>query len=442
VLQTRRPVIVNQADAQLGTKCSVFAPLLAKGQVIGVLQAHSPGSAGGNASGGFGHDDADLLATVANTAAVAIENARLFAETQRRLMRLQALRTIDLAISSSMDAHISLRVLVDQAATHLGVDAVDVLLLDNDSHRLEMAAGRGFKSPPPRFSLRVDEGNAGRAFMERRLLRVPKLPGQSAHSARAPWIAAEGFVAYFGMPLMAKGLARGVLEVFHRASLTPDAEWMDFLETLAEQAAIAVDNSGLFAELQRSNTDLELAYDTTLEGWSRALDLRDKETEGHTQRVTDVTERLARTMGLNEADLMHIRRGALLHDIGKMGIPDSILLKPGALTEDEWAIMRKHPIYAYELLAPIAYLRTALDIPYCHHEKWDGTGYPRGVKGEQIPLAARVFAVVDVWDALRSDRPYRLAWPEGQVREHIRELTGTHFDPRVVTAFLALPVLS
>jgi putative nucleotidyltransferase with HDIG domain len=331
---------------------------------------------------------------------------------------------------------------VDQAATQLGVDAVDVLLLDLESHHLEMATGRGFNSPPPRFSLRLDEGNAGRAFMERRLVRVPQLPGQSVRSARAAWIAAEGFVAYFGMPLVAKGQARGVLEVFHRAPLAPDAEWMDFLETLAEQAAIAVDNSGLFVELQRSNTDLELAYDTTLEGWSRALDLRDKETEGHTRRVTDVTERLARTMGLNEADLVHIRRGALLHDIGKMGIPDSILLKPGALTEDEWAIMRKHPLYANELLAPIAYLRTALDIPYCHHEKWDGTGYPRGLKGEQIPFSARVFAVVDVWDALRSDRPYRQAWPEEQVREHIRNLSGTHFEPRVVTAFLGLPVLS
>jgi len=436
VVRQRRPEIVSQTDPVLGQQSSVLAPLLAKGEVIGVLQAHSRGARD------FGPDDAGLLATVANTAAVAIENARLFAETRRRLQRLQALRTIDLAITSSMDSHISLRVLVDQAATHLGADAVDVLLLDGQSHRLELAAGRGFRTQPPRFSLRVDEGDAGRAFMERRLLRVQQLSTHSAPSARSPWIAAEGFATYFGMPLVAKGLVRGVLEVFHRAPLAPDAEWMDFLETLAEQAAIAVDNSELFADLQRSNTDLELAYDTTLEGWSRALDLRDKETEGHTQRVTDVSERLARAMGLSEAELMQMRRGALLHDIGKMGIPDSILLKPAPLTDDEWTVMRRHPLYAFDLISPIAYLRPALDIPYCHHEKWDGSGYPRGLKGDLIPLAARIFAVVDVWDALRSDRPYRPAWPEDQVREHIRGLSGTHFDPRVVQAFMSLPMQS
>ena len=431
VVETRQTVVFNQA----GLGWSLLAPLQTKGEVVGVLQASRP-----EAAGAFERDEANLLATVASTAAVAIENARLFAETQRRLLRLQALRTIDLAITSSMDSHISLRVLVDQCMTHLEVDAVDVLLLDSQTHRLELAAGRGFRTVPPRFSLRVDEGLAGQAFMERRLLRVPRLTSTPTHTVRDAWFAAEGFATYFGMPLVAKGAVRGVLEVFQRAPLAPDEEWLDFLETLGEQAAIAVDNSLLFADLQRSNTDLELAYDTTLEGWSRALDLRDKETEGHTQRVTEVTERLAGSMGLSETELMQIRRGGLLHDIGKMGIPDSILLKPGPLTAEEWAIMRKHPLYAFELLAPIAYLRPALDIPYCHHEKWDGSGYPRQLKGEAIPLSARIFAVVDVWDALRSDRPYRPAWPEEQVREHIRGLAGTHFDPRVVQAFLALPV--
>ena len=181
-----------------------------------------------------------------------------------------------------------------------------------------------------------------------------------------------------------------------------------------------------------------VAYDSTLEGWSRALDLRDKETEGHTQRVTEMCMRLARALHMDEDELVQVRRGALLHDIGKMGVPDSVLLKPGALNEEEWAIMRKHPEYAYQLLSPIAYLQPALDIPYCHHEKWDGTGYPRGLKGEQIPLTARVFAVVDVWDALRSDRPYRPAWPDAQVWEYICSGSGTHFDPHVVEEFLNL----
>jgi HD-GYP domain-containing protein (c-di-GMP phosphodiesterase class II) len=213
---------------------------------------------------------------------------------------------------------------------------------------------------------------------------------------------------------------------------------VQFLETLAGQIAIAVDNAFLFQDLQRHNFQLSLAYQTTLEGWSRALDLRDKETEGHTQRVTEMAVHLATDMGIGEGPLMDIRRGALLHDIGKMGIPDAILLKSGPLTDDEWEIMRRHPLYAYELLSPITFLQPSLDIPYCHHEKWDGSGYPRGLKGEEIPLAARIFAVVDVYDALRSDRPYRLAWPEEEVLEHIKFLSGTHFEPAVVEAFLKM----
>lgn len=179
-----------------------------------------------------------------------------------------------------------------------------------------------------------------------------------------------------------------------------------------------------------------MAYDATIEGWSRALDLRDKETEGHTQRVAAMTIDLARALRISNAELVHIRRGALLHDIGKMGVPDAILHKPGPLTDEEWVIMRKHPQLAYDMLSPIEFLRPALHIPGSHHEKWDGTGYPRGLSGEQIPLAARIFAIVDVWDALNSDRPYRDAWPQDKTLEHIRSETGTHFDPHIVDVFL------
>jgi PAS domain S-box/uncharacterized domain HDIG len=180
------------------------------------------------------------------------------------------------------------------------------------------------------------------------------------------------------------------------------------------------------------------AYEETLLGWSRAMDFRDKETENHTQRVTLMTVKMCRQMKLTETQIMHARRGALLHDIGKMAIPDEILRKPGKLTDAEWKIMRKHPEYAHEMLYPIEFLRPALDIPYCHHEKWDGSGYPRGLKGKQIPIAARIFAVVDVWDALSSDRPYRKAMPSTEVCEYIRSESGTHFDPEVVEVFLNL----
>jgi putative two-component system response regulator len=191
-------------------------------------------------------------------------------------------------------------------------------------------------------------------------------------------------------------------------------------------------------ELEAAYDALEQAYDTTIVGWSRALDLRDKETEGHSQRVTEMTVRMAQAIGLSSDDIIHVRRGALLHDVGKLGIPDAILHKPGPLTSEEWVIMRKHPEYAYEWLAPIEYLRPALDIPYCHHEKWDGSGYPRGLAGTAIPLAARIFALADVWDALRSNRPYREGWPIQRVRDHIIDAAGSHFDPDITPIFLAL----
>jgi putative nucleotidyltransferase with HDIG domain len=188
----------------------------------------------------------------------------------------------------------------------------------------------------------------------------------------------------------------------------------------------------------REITDLAKAYDETLVGWSRAMDFRDKETENHTQRVTDLTLQLAQAIGIKMVDLVHVRWGALLHDMGKLAVPDSILFKPDKLTDAEWVIMRKHPEFAYEMLSPVSFLLPALDIPYCHHEKWDGTGYPRGLKGEEIPLAARLFAVVDVWDALSSDRPYRKAWPQEKVLDYIKEQSNTHFDPKIVELFLSL----
>jgi len=233
-------------------------------------------------------------------------------------------------------------------------------------------------------------------------------------------------------------VVKGVLEVFSRKPTVPSQDWLDFLEVLAGQAAIAIDNAELYNNLQRSNTELFLAYDNTLEGWANALELRDKETEGHARRVTDLTTRLARQMGIQDENMIYVRWGALLHDIGKMGIPDDILLKPGQLTEEEWVIMRKHPEYAYKMLLPISYLKRSLDIPYCHHEKWDGTGYPRGLRGEDIPLEARIFAIVDVWDALNSNRPYREAWSQERVFDYLREQAGHHFAPDIVDEFLKL----
>lgn len=357
---------------------------------------------------------------------------------ERRLRHTQALRAVDQAITGSLDLRLTLAVVLDQVVGELHADAADVLLIDPYSQELHYGAGRGFRgNTVVTQRLRFGEGYAGRAVLDRRTVSIPDL-GAAADFVRRHLIDEEGFVTAFMTPLVAKGQVTGVLEIFQRRRFEPTAEWLEFLDTLAGQAAIAIDNAALFQGLQRANLDLTLAYDTTLEGWSRALDLRDKETEGHTHRVLEFTVRLARAMGLREEEMVHLRRGALLHDIGKMGIPDSILLKPGPLTDDEWGIMKKHPVYAFELLSPIAYLRPALEIPYSHHEKWDGSGYPRGLRGEQIPLAARIFAVADVWDALRSDRPYRPAWSQERALEYIREQTGKQFDPAIVRVFLQL----
>jgi PAS domain S-box-containing protein/putative nucleotidyltransferase with HDIG domain len=213
---------------------------------------------------------------------------------------------------------------------------------------------------------------------------------------------------------------------------------LGMIQDISEQRRAQEEIDRLVEDLRHLNADLIRSYDATIQGLIRALDLRDSETEGHSERVAAMTVELARRMGVAEDTREHLRRGALLHDIGKVGIPDRILSKPEPLTSEEWIVMRRHPTYAYEMLRSIAFLEDALDIPLCHHEKWDGTGYPRGLAGEEIPFAARIFAITDVWDALASDRPYRPRWSRERVLAHVAGLSGSHFDPRVVEAFLAM----
>jgi PAS domain S-box-containing protein len=407
-------------------------PLKVGNKVIGVIDVQS------SDQDAFSPDDERLMSVFAERAALVLEHARLNTQTEARMQQLLALRTVDMAISSSFDVTMTLGILLDQITRLAGVHAVDILAFNANTQTFQFSCERGFRTQTLQHTqIRFGAGYAWRAVRERQMVVVPDLQAEADGLQRSPDLSSEQFIAYVGIPLLAKGQVKGVLEIFHREPLILEAESYAFLEMLAGQAAIAIDNSELFDRLQSSNAELGMAYDSTLEGWANALELRDKETEGHTRRVAELATRLAQAMGVRDNDMLQIYRGALLHDIGKMGVPDSIVLKPGPLNDDEWTIMRKHPQYAYDMLSPIAYLRTALDIPYCHHEKWDGTGYPRGLRGGQIPMAARIFAVVDVWDALTSDRPYRKAWQEEKALQYIQEQAGRYFDPEVVKAFLA-----
>lgn len=347
---------------------------------------------------------------------------------ERQLRHLATLRDVDLAVSASVDRDAMFSVLLRELHRQATADGVVVYLVDDDGH-LALSASIGFAAPPPPPATPAPACD---------LSALIGLLTPEARDVRARELENGRFSQVDAVPLLAGTRVTGLLEVARVTADDDSSEWVDFLSALGSSLSVAIEKTRLIDHLRRTADELREAYDRTLEGWVLALDLRDKETEGHTLRVTGLTVRLAAAMGFEGDRLEHIRRGALLHDIGKIGIPDRILLKPGPLDREERALMEKHPVYAYQMLAPIPYLAPALDIPYCHHERWDGTGYPRGLKGEAIPLPARLFALVDVWDALTSDRPYRAAWTPERTLAHIRAQSGTHFDPPVVEVFCAL----
>ncbi|MBI9096688.1 MAG: PAS domain S-box protein [Sphaerochaeta sp.] len=352
---------------------------------------------------------------------------------------LKTLFHIDQAITARDHISKTLGYILDQINLQLGADASSVLLFNADTQSLEYAEGKGFKSLEiQRTCIPLGVGLVGKAALEKTANSICNLQDPKTGYSRKEMAMAEGFNWYHVEPLLVKDKVNGVLEVFFKENIKPDDNRYSLIKTIAQQIAIAIDNSTLFTDLEKSNQKLIMSYESTIEGWSRALDLRDKDTENHSFRVTEMTMRLCGLSGMSKDELINVRRGALLHDIGKMGIPDSILFKKEKLSDSDWEAIRKHPQFAYDLLYPIEYLRPALDIPYCHHEKWDGSGYPRGLKEKEIPLAARLFAVVDVWDALLSDRPYRKGWPRAKVVEEIKRLSGSHFDPEAVKLFISV----
>ncbi len=469
ILRDKKPIVINDvhSDSRLSNFTAMYkggyefisyagAPMIVGDKVIGIIGVYSS-----NKLIRFTETDVKHLQIIANPVGALIANDILFKDLKNQALELEkqiqvrleseqkaihqlehihVLHEIDLLITSGANLEANLHSVLRRVQVQLRVDAVEILLLNPASFLLEYKSGIGFHLQD-HFTAKLDltEGFAGKIALEKQSKIILNIFEYSNVSSKfTEWVRKEGFRAYGGVPLISKGEIKGVMEVYSRTALPDDPDWLEFFENLGTQAAIAIDNAQLFEGLQKTNTELLRAYETTLEGWSRAMDLRDKDTEGHTQRVAQITVELATRLGIRGEEITQIKRGALLHDIGKIGVPDSILLKPGPLTDEEWGIMEMHPVYAYEMIYPIEYLRPAIDIPYCHHEKWNGTGYPRGLKGEEIPIAARIFTLVDVWDALTSDRPYRKGWPPEKVWNYIQELSGVQFDPRITRIFLNL----
>jgi PAS domain S-box-containing protein len=416
--------------SELEPQSAIYVPMLAEGQVIGLMELQS------YQREVYSSADSEWLSVVANLIGMSIQNARLFARAQQRIAELSAMAIIDSALTSHLAPQEMFEILLEQVIKQLGVDAAVLFLFNPQSQVLECVCQRGYTHTSNlQIRLRLGESLAGQAVLEKSTFHINHLSSENAHLLKNV-SRSEGFEEYYGVPLLVENKIIGVLELLHRSQLNPDSDWLRFLEMLAGQSAIVISTLQLYQDVQQGNMELLKAYDATIEGWSQAMDLRDKETENHTRRVTELTLQLGQHFGLTADQLMHLRRGALLHDIGKLGVPDHILLKTDPLTSEEWVIMKSHPQLAYDMLAKIEYLRPALDIPYGHHEKWDGSGYPRGLKAEQIPFAARLFAVVDVYDALTNDRPYRRRWSQEKTIQLIQAESGKHFDPIVVEAFL------
>ncbi|MBI5295672.1 MAG: PAS domain S-box protein [Chloroflexi bacterium] len=411
---------------------ALFAPIRAESEFIGalvVMRMKDPHSQP------FDADAVRMLTAVGEIMGSTLQRVRLFEQTSSQLSQLQILHKMDRAITGSLDLGLTLRLLLTEVTSQPEVDAAAILLVNPHSLTLEYAASSGFRTRAiEQMRLMIGQGYAGLAALRREILQVRDLQNCD-EPLRRQIFKEEGFKTYTATPLIAKGKIVGVLEFYAHSILDYGPDWDNFIETLANQATIAIENARLFTDLQRSNLQMELAFDATIEGWARAVELHAHETEGHSVRVVDIALDLAQVLGMSNDEMIQLRRGALLHDIGKLAVPDTILLKPGPLTPEDWDVVRRHPLVAYEILQAIEYLHGALAVPYCHHEKWDGSGYPRGLAGEQIPLMARIFAVADVYEVLTSNRPYRSAWEHGKALAYIEEQSGKHFDPRVVEVF-------
>ncbi len=424
-----------------GVKSMLFVPIMAHGNLIGVAEiweSRQPRE--------FTLADIRLAQAMAGHAGGIIENARLFETIRHRTDELEALVEVSTALRTASSVDEMIPILAHQALMLIRGTHASIFLLEPKTGDLISSGWYSINSDqkselPVEMILRhsLSQGitghvvETGQIYITEDLQVDPFsiiLPGEAERL--------KNVHSGVSLPLRANEQIIGVFHIWSDEYRKFSNTDIRLLTAVAEIAGSALQRAAFHEQTLQHADELALAYDNTLTGWARALELRDELTEGHTRRVIELTVQLARNMGLSDDELIQVRRGATLHDIGKMAIPDAILNKTGPLTESELQIIHLHPQYAYDMLSSISFLKPALDIPFCHHEHWDGTGYPRGLKREQIPLSARIFAIVDVWDALTSDRPYRKAWPKEKTIEYIKENSGKCFDPQVVEAFLAM----
>ena len=411
-----------------GFRCSAAFPLIVSNEVFGTINLYS------RKKGFFTLDTCEILQSFTDLVAAMLEKTFLIEKATRRLKWMETLRSIDIAILSSMEMKVISDVLIYNLFSNMSIEGISVLFFDDNVLELYPFSTYGLPEEVKNVRIKLGKFIPGRAARERNVYVITK--EEMDEPVRKIVMGTMGLNFYAVFPLISKGKLLGLLELFKREPFNHNKEWLNYFETLAGQFSIGIESARAFSEVENKSAELFLAYDQTIEAISSALDLRDKETEGHSRRVTELTVRIAEKMGIKGEKLKYVRWGALLHDIGKLGVPDSILQKPGALTEEEWEIMKKHPVLGYQMLSRIDFILPALEIPLYHHEKWDGSGYPRGLREKEIPLPARIFAVVDVYDALTNDRPYRKAYSKEEALEHIINQSGKHFDPEVVRVFV------
>ena len=402
-------------------------PILKDGQVVGLLALLS--------------DQTDYFcsSTLAWIRALTETLSYSVIQVENQMKKVQAEYSVNRILQSGMSLRETFRAIFELLSDLADVEAAIVLKYKPASQQFDLLVTHGIDAKSlAKIHLYIENGLTRRTVGGGRSIQAGNWMASELGESHFNLFAQEGFQAHITIPLIGRYDLLGVIEIFWRASHDIDTWKLEILQMVGEAVTFFLEHTTIIEALKRRNDELSSTYTATIEGLSRALELRDLETDGHTRRVSALTLRLTEHMQIPADQRASIQQGALLHDIGKLGIPDAILLKPGSLTPREWKVMQQHPLYAYNILAPIVSLREALDIPLYHHERWNGTGYPYGLAGEQIPLSARLFAVVDVYDALTSDRPYRSAWSRSQALEYLQEQAGQQFDPHVVAHFLEM----